>query len=230
MDFCARRRPCALVPTQALLSMKFCRLAALLAMLALSTLAAGQTTTSTFVNSAPNPSVFGQSVTFTAFVGGGTNGVTVTFLDGSNPAGTGILNSQQAIFTTSSLSKGLHTITANYPGDANTTASSGSLDQNVTGSTPSTTVISSSQTPANQGQPITITMIVTGNSGTPTGSVNVFDNGSPFIIGFGLSSGQGSFQPSLSPEIHVLRADYQGDATDMGSSGQFMQVITIPSK
>src|SRR5256885_2686564 len=148
MDFCARRRTCAYVPTQTFLSMKFWTLAALLAMLALSSLAAGQTTTSTFVNSAPNPSVFGQSVTFTAFVGGGTNGVTVTFLDGSNPAGTGILNSQQAIFTTSSLSKGLHTITANYAGDANTTASSGSADQHVTGTIPSTTTFSTSPNPA----------------------------------------------------------------------------------
>src|SRR5438128_11274683 len=143
MDFFARRRTCAPVLTQTFLSMKFWRLAALLAMLALSSLAAGQATTSTFVNSAPNPSVFGQTVTFTAFVGGGNNGVTVTFLDGSIAAGTGILNSQQATFTTSSLSKGLHTINASYPGDANTTASSGSVNQNVTGTTPSDTSITS---------------------------------------------------------------------------------------
>ena len=49
MDFCARRRPCAPVPTQTFLSMKFWRLAALLAMLALSTLAAGQATQLTIV-------------------------------------------------------------------------------------------------------------------------------------------------------------------------------------
>src|SRR5437868_14475227 len=120
MNFFARRRTCAPVPTQTFLSMKFWKLAVLLAMLALSSLAAGQATTSTFVSSAPNPSVFGQPVAFTAFVGGGTNGVTVSFLDGSNPIGTGVLNSQQATFTTSSLSKGLHTINASYPGDANT--------------------------------------------------------------------------------------------------------------
>src|SRR5438552_12620549 len=45
MDFCARRRTCAPVPTQTFLSMKFWRLATLLAVVAaLSSLAAGQAT------------------------------------------------------------------------------------------------------------------------------------------------------------------------------------------
>src|SRR5256885_1270513 len=215
MDFCARRRTCAYVPTQTFLSMKFWTLAALLAMLALSSLAAGQTTTSTFVNSAPNPSVFGQSVTFTAFVGGGTNGVTVAFLDGSNPAGTGILNSQQAIFTTSSLSKGLHTITANYPADANTTASSGTVDQNVTVTIPSkkptTTSLSSSQNPAVTGQPITITAQVSTATGSPTGTVSFTEGGLPFGTASLSPSGQATLGPmTLGIGYHRIFAQYDG--------------------
>src|SRR5438876_2706883 len=41
--------------------------------------------TFTNISSSPNPSTFGQGVTFTALVSGGTDGVAVTFLDGSNP-------------------------------------------------------------------------------------------------------------------------------------------------
>lgn len=76
-------------------------------------------TTTTLASSA-NPSVFGQSVTFTASVsaispGSGTATGAVTFKDGSSTLGTGTLNgSGQATFSTSSLtaSGSPHSITA----------------------------------------------------------------------------------------------------------------------
>src|SRR5205085_11154572 len=65
--------------------------------------------TSTSLTSSANPSVFGQSVTFTATVsvispGAGTPSGTVTFKEGSTNIGTGTLSSGQATFSTSSLS------------------------------------------------------------------------------------------------------------------------------
>jgi hypothetical protein len=96
--------------------------------------------TSAAVVSSVNPSVFGQSVTFTAMVSitsPGTNAVAnptgmVTFLDGSTTIGTGTLDSSgQATLTTSGLSAGTHTITAAYGGDPNFAPSVGSLTQNV---------------------------------------------------------------------------------------------------
>src|SRR5262249_17638873 len=65
-----------------------------------------QAATSTLVASSANPSVFGQSVTFTATVsatapGAGMPTGTVTFKDGATTLGTGTLNaSRQATFST----------------------------------------------------------------------------------------------------------------------------------
>ncbi len=82
-------------------------------------------TTTTLISSS-NPSVFGQSVTFTATVSGdaGTPSGTVTFSDGSTSLGTAPLSGTTATFTTSSLAvSASHSITASYSGDTNFTSS-----------------------------------------------------------------------------------------------------------
>jgi hypothetical protein len=90
--------------------------------------------TKTVLNSSANPSVVGQSVTFTATVGSAADSAptgTVAFSDGATSLGTGALVSGQATFTTSSLSIGSHSITGQYSGDRISGVSSGSLTQNV---------------------------------------------------------------------------------------------------
>jgi len=90
--------------------------------------------TNTVLSSSANPSVFGQSLTFTATVGSAADRAptgTVTFSDGATSLGTGTLASGQATFTTSSLSIGSHSITGQYGGDPISGVSSGSLTQNV---------------------------------------------------------------------------------------------------
>jgi len=79
--------------------------------------------TSTNLNASPSPGVTGAPVTFTATVTSNGSPVTqgsVTFLEGgSKIAGPTNLDSNgQAIFTTSSLSEGIHNITASYSGVA----------------------------------------------------------------------------------------------------------------
>jgi hypothetical protein len=94
--------------------------------------------TTTTLTSSLNPSMSGQSVTFTATVaatapGSGTPTGMVNFKEGNTMLGTGMLNaSGQATFTTSSLSVGTHTIVASYLGDNNFAASDGMVDQTVT--------------------------------------------------------------------------------------------------
>lgn len=90
--------------------------------------------TTTAVTSSANPSLVGQSITFTAIVSssGGTPTGAVTFSDGTNTLGTVTLTSGQATFSTSSLLVGSHSITATYNGDTNFSPSTGSLGQNVT--------------------------------------------------------------------------------------------------
>ena len=76
------------------------------------------TSSSTSLTSSLNPSTFGVAVTLTAAVNstGGTPTGTVTFKDGLNTLGTGTLSSGKAIFQTSTLAAGAHSITAAYGG------------------------------------------------------------------------------------------------------------------
>src|SRR4030081_1878747 len=102
--------------------------------------------TTTAVVSSANPSLFGQSVTFTATVsanspGAGTPSGTVTFSEGATTLGTGTLSSGSASGTTSTLSVGNHTITASYGGDGNFLTSAGSVLQAVGNQVRTTTAI-----------------------------------------------------------------------------------------
>jgi hypothetical protein len=97
------------------------------------------TTAITTLASTPNPSTFGQPVTFAATVkgNGGTPTGTVTFTDGATTLGTASLdNSGQAMFITSRLTVGSHTITANHGGDPNFLGSRSMLTQTVNPNTP----------------------------------------------------------------------------------------------
>ena len=85
----------------------------------------------TAVSSSANPSSAGQNVTFTATVisTAGTPTGTVQFKDGGTNLGSPqtLNGSGVATFLTSSLVVGLHTITADYSGDGNFLASTGTL-------------------------------------------------------------------------------------------------------
>ena len=90
-------------------------------------LSATLTVTTTTISSSQNPSMYGQSVTFTATVtssqGPPPNGETITFLQGGASLGTGTLNGGSAQLTTSSLLGGTDNIKAQYPGDSTFKAS-----------------------------------------------------------------------------------------------------------
>src|SRR4029077_1069048 len=158
--------------------------------------------TATTVTSSQNPSIFGQSVTFTATVspvapGAGTPTGTITFLDGGSPIGTGTLSSGIATFTTSALPVGNHTITTSYGGDGNFNGSTGSLTGNpqVVNKTSTTTTLTSSRNPSIFGQSVTFTATaspVAPGAGTPTGTVTFLDGGSPIGTGT-LSEGVATF-------------------------------------
>jgi uncharacterized repeat protein (TIGR01451 family) len=104
--------------------------------------------TTTTVASSMNPSVGGQSVTFTATVTPNTStsttpsGTVQFVVDGANFGAPVAMNNGTAQISTASLSAGNHTVTAQYSGDANFNPSSGTLTggQTVTpGPTPTPT-------------------------------------------------------------------------------------------
>jgi hypothetical protein len=81
--------------------------------------------TTTSLTSSPNPSPFGQAVTFTAQVtstGPAPTG-TVKFMDGTLAIGSTTLRGGVAKLIKSNLTIGTHTITAQYKGDAASSAS-----------------------------------------------------------------------------------------------------------
>ncbi|MFN6053746.1 MAG: Ig-like domain repeat protein, partial [Planctomycetia bacterium] len=182
-------------------------------------------TTTTVLSSGTNPSVFGQSVTFTATVTGssGTPTGTVTFKNGANTLGTGTLNgSGIATFSTSALAVGgPYSITAVYGGDSSNLTSTSSATSQVVNQAGTTTTLSASPNPSVFGQPVAFTVTVapvSPGSGTPTGSVSFFD-GATLLGTRTLSSGSASFSTgSLSVASHSITAVYAGDSSFTGST------------
>lgn len=176
--------------------------------------------TTAAITASPNPSLVGQSVTFTAIVsaaapGSGTPTGSITFKDATTTIGTSALASGTATFTTSSLSKGFHTITAVYGGDPNYNTSTSSILNQTVGNANTTTTISSLPNPAVLGQTVTFTATVTAvppATGTPTGNVTLKD-GATSIGTAALSSGKAAFTIStLGVGGHSITATYDGDA------------------
>ncbi len=77
------------------------------------------TKTTTTLTSAPNPSTYGEAVTFTAVVTPAPpDGETVSFMKGKTVLGTGTLSGGTATFVTSTLKVGTTSVTAVYGGDS----------------------------------------------------------------------------------------------------------------
>jgi hypothetical protein len=199
-----------------------------------------QDASTTTVSTSLTPSVYGQSITFTATVtantpGSGTPSGSVTFEDGTTVLGTGTLNSSgQATFTTATLGAGAHSISAIYGGDGNfTTSTSSTLSQTVNQDATSTVVVSSIN-PTVSGQAVTFTATVTANapgSGTPTGSVT-FKDGTT-TLGTGTLNSQGVAAlttTALGAGTHTIKAVYGGDSNFLVStSAGITQTVTKAS-
>jgi hypothetical protein len=89
--------------------------------------------TTTTVTSSLNPSVYGQAVTFTARVTGAGNPAGSVTWSANTGCGATALSAGAATCTTSSLTLGTNVVMATYSGDTNHVASSGTLNQVVSG-------------------------------------------------------------------------------------------------
>jgi hypothetical protein len=189
-------------------------------------------TTTTVVSSA-NPSVYSQSVTFTATVkaaapGSGTPTGTVTFMDGTTTLGTATLGGGTASFSISTLSVGTHSIKVVYEGDTNfKTSTSAVLGQAVNQASTSTTLVSSAN-PSASGQSVTFTATVGAlapGSGTPTGTVTFYD-GSTKLGTATVSGGAAGFTTStLTVGTHSIKAVYSGDSNFKTSTSAVLSQV-----
>lgn len=198
------------------------------------TLSGGQVvnaaSTSTAVASSVNPSVTGQSVTFTATVssnapGSGTPTGTVTFsVDGSPVCTNAAMTAGVATCISSAFNAGTHPVSATYNADANYNTSTGSLaGGQVVDKANTTTAVSASANPAVFGQTVTFTANVTANApgaGTPTGNITFVVDGNALCAAAVMSGGSATCSTaSLSVGNHTVSATYDSDANFNGSNG-----------
>jgi len=175
--------------------------------------------TATTLTATPNPAAVGQPVTVTVAVSVGPTATgVVTLLDNGSSLGTVTLSGGRGTFTTSSLTRGAHSITAHYPGDGtNAPSDSAALIETVR-SVATTTTLTASTPAASAGQAVTLTATVSPPSAT--GAVTFFD-GKLAIGTVMVSEGKAEMTTTtLSPTGHVITAHFDpwGDSSDSTSA------------
>jgi hypothetical protein len=199
-----------------------------------------ESATTTTLTSSPNPATFGQAVTFTATVTPSVSGLDpmtgmVTFEEGTNVIGqTSVNGSGVAIFTTSALSAGSHTITAVYYSDPEYATSSGNDSANPQVVQDGTnTTVSSSPNASLFGQLVTVTALVTSQgtgAGVPSGTVTFTEGATTLATNVTVDgTGHASFTTStLSVGSHTITATFSGNAgwlTSNGNNSSAPQVV-----
>jgi Bacterial Ig-like domain (group 3) len=191
------------------------------------------------VSSSVNPSVFGQRVTFTALVTGGSPGVgtptgTVTFTEGTTTLAAAVaLTSRQATFSTSALAVGTHTITATYSGDADFLGRTQTFIETV-GKANDHIALNASVQPSVVGQTITLLASASAlapGAGIATGSVTFNDvfNGTTKSLGTATLNAFGIARfavSGLAVGNHTVTASYSGDGNfNAQNSASFTEVV-----
>jgi autotransporter-associated beta strand protein len=187
------------------------------------------------LTSSPNPSAFGQPVTFTDAVtsptGPAPTGM-VQFLDNGTPIGGPVqIQNGSASVTTSSLSVGSHAITAQYLGDGVYGPDRRTLTQTVNKGTVSVSAPGVTPPSIAGGGTATLSVTVTPVSpapATPSGPVTFSDNGTPIDGPVQLQNGQASITTGpLSPGSHSFTATYGGDTNFAGPVTSPATTITV---
>ena len=194
-----------------------------------------QTTSISAVTSTPNPSDFGQQVTFTATVSPGTTTTvaptgTVTFLDNGASIGTGTLsgNPATATFQTSSLAVGTHPITVSYAGDANFSGSTSTVvDSQVVNGSQTTTTVTATPNPGISGVPVAITATISSmaNATLVTGTVT-FTVGTTTVGPLNVTNGVVTTKQTLAAGTYQVVATYSGNS-NLGGSTSSSYTLTI---
>ena len=195
--------------------------------------AVAPTTTVVARTAGPDPSVFGQSVTFTATVssGSGTPTGTVQFKDGAANVGAPVaLVDGAADLVTAGLPVGSHSLTGVYSGDPNfSTSTSPALTHTVAKASTATVITGDAPDPSSVGQAYLVQWAVTvtaPGAGTPTGNVTVSDGAASCSAA--VATGQCSLT-STTAGVKTLTATYAGDANFATSAGTTGHTVTAPA-
>ena len=183
-----------------------------------------QGSSTTVLNSAPNPSNFGTPVTLVAAVtptGSVAATGAVNFFDGGIQIGSVnlVTASETATLVTASLATGQHSITAAYQGGPGNSASTSAPVIQVVNQAQTATTLSAVPDPGIAGKAVVITATVTVTQGksTPTGTVTFTDGATTLGQAPLSAAGTATLSPLLAAGPHSLVATYAGDANDAGS-------------
>jgi hypothetical protein len=157
----------------------------------------------------------------------------LTFKEGGNPlAGPLSLNSEGvATFSTSVLSTGTHTITAEYSGAGDFDASSGNVNHVVVDKADTSTTVVASVNPSLFGQNVTFTAAITAEGAAVTDGTVTFKEGETVLAGpVALdSAGQASFATAaLAGGNHTIRAEYSGGSNFNASASHIEHRVKQP--
>jgi len=176
-----------------------------------------------------NPTVFGQSVTFSTTInvaqgGFGTPTGTVQFKDGAANLGAAVtVVSGSASITVNTLSVGSHSISAVYSGDGQFNGSTSVTQTQVVNQASTSTAVATSVVPSFPGQSVTFTATATAvapGAGTPTGTVTFKDGANTLGTSPLNGSAVATFSTAaLSVGQHVITATYNGDGSFLASTG-----------
>jgi hypothetical protein len=190
-----------------------------------------QASTSTTLISGLNPSIYGESVTWTATVTTSgsippTGKVNFAWGGGLYSFGTATLNSSGVATLTRSLeSADTYQLTAVYLADANNLPSTSAPLNQVINPTTSSTTLTSSPNPSTLGQSVTFTATVTSPTVAATGPVT-FTAGKTVLGTAQLSKGKASFTTStLAVGSTIVTATYYGDSNIAKSSASVRQTV-----
>ena len=191
----------------------------------------GQTVT-TVTLATPNPGIAGTVETISATValtsGSAPLTGTVNFTSGTQTLGSATLTAGAASITPT-LALGPYQVVATYqPSNANAGAStSAPFPYTVVLATTQTTLVVAPN-PGVVLNPITMTVLVTGNGATPTGSVNFLVNGA--VVGTStLNGGKAAYTDSaLMAGTYSVTAQYLGDTDDSTSVSTAVSEVVAP--
>ncbi|MGA2966658.1 MAG: Ig-like domain repeat protein [Terriglobales bacterium] len=182
-------------------------------------------TTTTLVSS-PNPSVYGQAVTWTATVtSSGPNTPTGKVNFGGN--GSASLSGGVATLTKICwLNAGTNAVTAKYMGNADSAPSTSSVLEQVVNPVSTTTAITSSANPSSLGQSVTFTATVTSSTEAHATGTVTFTAGGTTLGTVALSGIHASISTAALPEgATTITATYNGANDYTGSSGAMTQTV-----
>jgi hypothetical protein len=184
--------------------------------------------TSVALTFSPNPSTYGQRLTFTATVIGSPGGPVPTGIVNFGDCGGIPLPSSggPVSCTTFASNLGTHPVVANYSGDTNyPPSSSPPLTQTVNPAATTTTLVSSPN-PSSYSMPVTLTATV---SDQPAGTVSFHDGSTNLCLALTLQFGPATCTvAAFSVGSHNITADYSGDISHTPSTSSLITQTVTP--